>query len=427
MIEGSRVFYPANRRVFDDPRSSIVIDDAKSYFAATDQRFDIILSEPSNPWVSGVSGLFTTEFYQRIRRYLSDDGIFGQWVHLYEMNDWLVLSVVAAIHQNFPSYAGFLTTNGDMLIVASNRSTLPTPDWTILQKSPIKDDLCASLPLTPEAMEGIRILDRAALRPLLDDHRAVNSDFFPMLDLGAEKARFLRSVARGFQGFSADRFAIQASFTDRRIAFGTSEAVPVSGIPRLEAQALGVTMRAPNPKVSQASTPSETARREAVFELQLWTEALSAPQPPADWRRWTQNALAIEANMNGGTAGVADERFFRDVYAFMKKHAAPSEAWDAIRFRHGLATWDFEQAAETAARLIPLAAEQKPWVDADELRAGATMSRLRRGDPAGAREALKRLRNAGKIRVGDVRMALLESYVDTVEQAQASSAQRASR
>src|SRR6185312_9396874 len=69
MINGSHTFYPVNRRVFDDPRSQYVHDDAKSYFAASNRKFDLILSEPSNPWVSGVSGLFTDEFYQRIRTY----------------------------------------------------------------------------------------------------------------------------------------------------------------------------------------------------------------------------------------------------------------------------------------------------------------------------------------------------------------------
>ncbi|HEU5217687.1 MAG TPA: hypothetical protein VFU23_03465, partial [Gemmatimonadales bacterium] len=77
MLAGSRAFYPANRRAFDDPRSRIVIDDAKSFFAAAGERFDVILSEPSNPWVSGVSGLFTTEFYARVRSYLAPGAVFG--------------------------------------------------------------------------------------------------------------------------------------------------------------------------------------------------------------------------------------------------------------------------------------------------------------------------------------------------------------
>ena len=62
MIRGSRFFYPANRRVFDDPRSAFAVDDAKAYFASARRRFDGIVSEPSNPWWIGVSGLFTDEF-----------------------------------------------------------------------------------------------------------------------------------------------------------------------------------------------------------------------------------------------------------------------------------------------------------------------------------------------------------------------------
>ena len=51
-----------------------MIDDAKSYFASEQRQYDLIVSEPSNPWVSGVSGLFTTEFYARIRRLPESDG-----------------------------------------------------------------------------------------------------------------------------------------------------------------------------------------------------------------------------------------------------------------------------------------------------------------------------------------------------------------
>ena len=70
-MRASRQFYPANRRVFDDPRSTFAIDDARSYFASQGERYDLILSEPSKPWVAGVSGLFTTEFYAHVRRFLT--------------------------------------------------------------------------------------------------------------------------------------------------------------------------------------------------------------------------------------------------------------------------------------------------------------------------------------------------------------------
>jgi spermidine synthase len=62
MAEAARGFEPRNEAAFLDPRGKIWIDDAKTFFATHNRRYDILISEPSNPWVSGVSSLFTREF-----------------------------------------------------------------------------------------------------------------------------------------------------------------------------------------------------------------------------------------------------------------------------------------------------------------------------------------------------------------------------
>jgi hypothetical protein len=118
MVEASRAFYPANRRVFDDSRSVHIYNDAKAYFAAANRQFDIIVAEPSNPWVSGVSGLFTREFYSRVKRYLAPGAVLGQWLHTYELTDDLVLTVLGAIHRNFSDYRIYSVNAADLLIVA---------------------------------------------------------------------------------------------------------------------------------------------------------------------------------------------------------------------------------------------------------------------------------------------------------------------
>jgi spermidine synthase len=218
MVAGSRQFYPVNRRVFDDPRSKIVIDDAKSYFASEQRRFDLIISEPSNPWVSGVSGLFTTEFYARIKGYLTDDGIFGQWLQVYELDDQLVLSVLAGIHQNFRSYEIYLAPNSDLLVVASNRPTLPAPDWSVFGYPALRTDLCSFIPLTPTTLDGLHLAGRAELAPLLESMAQPNSDFYPVLDLGAEQRRFRNDHADGLVGLSVDWFNLLASLSGRRMA-----------------------------------------------------------------------------------------------------------------------------------------------------------------------------------------------------------------
>ena len=86
MVEAARHFRPVVERAFSDPRGRIFIDDAKTFFSTHRRTYDVIVSEPSNPWVSGVAGLFSSEFYQLVRRHLNDGGVFVQWVQLYEID-----------------------------------------------------------------------------------------------------------------------------------------------------------------------------------------------------------------------------------------------------------------------------------------------------------------------------------------------------
>jgi spermidine synthase len=149
MIRGSRLYYPANRRVFDDPRSVVVIDDAKAYFSNRQERFEVIVSEPSNPWVSGTASLFTVEFYQRLGDYLTDDGVFGQWFQLYEMTDESVVSVLTALHQGFRHYRAFLVGTTDLMVIATNADRLPDPDWDVARYPALVEDLSHVHPLDP--------------------------------------------------------------------------------------------------------------------------------------------------------------------------------------------------------------------------------------------------------------------------------------
>ena len=99
MVEGAHAFLPNVEAAYSDPRSHIVIDDAKSYFARGSLRYDIIVSEPSNPWVSGVSSLFTDEFYHRLSAYLADGGVLAQWVQTYEMDSATLASIGVTIRK----------------------------------------------------------------------------------------------------------------------------------------------------------------------------------------------------------------------------------------------------------------------------------------------------------------------------------------
>ncbi len=119
MVRGARSFLPRVARAYEDPRSRMFIEDARAFFARTSERYDIIVSEPSNPWVSGVASLFTPEFYRHARRALNPGGLFVQWFHIYESDRSLVASIVRGIGAVFSDYVLYVSNDSDVILVAS--------------------------------------------------------------------------------------------------------------------------------------------------------------------------------------------------------------------------------------------------------------------------------------------------------------------
>ena len=411
MIEGSRIFYPANRRAFDDPRSRMVIDDAKSYFASADRRFDLILSEPSNPWVSGVSGLFTTEFYGQVRRYLAPGGVFGQWLHTYDLDDALVLSVLSALHENFPSYQVYMVSAGDLLVVAGTDPELPTPDWSVLGGPAISEDLCRFEPVTTDQLDALWLAGRRELAPLLDSLDATNSDYYPVLDLGAERRRYQRDQARGFTALSREWFNLLRSVSGRRLGPSDEPRAALPGTPRAWARALGATVRrGPTADSVHAGVRGPLAR------AQGWRAQMAQDAAPVDWQIWVGQMDQMGDDLDGGTAGVADEAFYAQARAYAERHGAPAGAREAIAFKHAMAGWNFAEAARAADRLAELQGKQQGWLNADELRDGAVIAKLHLGDVAGARRTMEALAKTSRRGPGDLRTLLLTAYVERAEQ-----------
>jgi hypothetical protein len=421
MIEGSRIFYPVNRRTFDDPRSHHAIEDAKSYFASTNRRYDLIMSEPSNPWVSGVSGLFTTEFYARVRQYLTDGGVFGQWLHVYELDDALVLSVLAAIHQNFPAYEIYLVPHGDLLVVASNIPFRRGPDWSVAAMPALGADLCRFVPLTPVTLDALHLASRRDLAPLLDGYTGSNSDFYPVLDLGAERRRFTRDQARGFPALSAQWFNLLSSVSGRRTAPGGDLIPAFPENPRLAARATASYLRAPTAEAAADSGFGRTLRQ-ADYDWQAWQAALASNRGPVSWELWVGQQGKVGELRNGGTAGSADEELYAATVGFLDRHRAPSTPRDIVAFRHDLAVWDFAGVSKAADRLLPIVRRERRWIGGDEFRDGAVMAKLQIGDAAGARQMMDSLAMLSSRPAADLRSQLLEAYVAMGEARQARAA-----
>lgn len=390
MVRGSHQFYPVNRRVFDDPRSHFVYDDARSVFASAQRKYNFILSEPSNPWVSGVSGLFTDEFYHRVRQYLAPQGVFGQWLHLYEIDDALVLSVVRAVHRNFPAYRIYLTMDVDILIVASNDSLLPQPDWSVLQYPMIAADLRRFRLVTPEALESTLLATRASLAPALRSWGAVNSDFHPVLDLSTERTRFRKIAATGFMELTEDRFDMMAALDGRRVGFGT-ETREALRLPRAILRARGARLRANEPVPSSDSMPADREYRLALVRRETLRDVMAAAHAPVDWFGWFRSALDVEHDLHGGVAGVVDSAYYREIAQFMERQHAPEAARSAWRFQQAAVTYDWPGVAAEVTPQLKARVAGHTWLPVDLLRDAATIALVRTGDHATAKKVFDAL------------------------------------
>ena len=197
MVEASKGFGDAVSRAHQDPRSRIFIEDAKTYFSMHDKTYDIIIAEPSNPWVSGVASLFSREFYSTVLRYLDDDGLFVQWIQLYEFTDALSESILKALAANFSDYAVYTTDGSNMLFVATKTGDLAEPDWNILFSTDQKIGLERVGIHSAADLIVRKITERDSLSPFLSLSAVpLNSDYYPFVDLNAGKARYLRATAK---------------------------------------------------------------------------------------------------------------------------------------------------------------------------------------------------------------------------------------
>jgi len=98
----TQFFSKQNYSVMKDPRTRIVYDDARHYLITSKDKFDVITSDPLDPWAKGTAALYTKEFFEAIKQHLNPGGIFGQFVQLYESNEDAVKSEIATFSEVFP-------------------------------------------------------------------------------------------------------------------------------------------------------------------------------------------------------------------------------------------------------------------------------------------------------------------------------------
>lgn len=383
MVEGARrAYFPRIHNVFEDPRSHVIYEDAKTFFASHAQPYDVIVSEPSNPWVSGVATLFSDEFYDRITHYLAPDGYLVQWIQVYETNLSVVSSIIKALGRHFPAYAIYDCDGANIVIVAARGSSLPSPGDSLFDSSRMRAELARVGISSADDLKLHLIGDQRTLSALFASMPVpINSDYFPYVDLNAPRARYLGSTAQ--------------ELTDLRV-------IPVPVLDLLTGTRPDTGLKRPPP---DDSSPFDALIARAYRLEDALVKGSIDALSPGD----ATNLLAIEAPAERcGDAGVQEAWFtaVEDVSYATTRYLGPqdlADVWDKIL---GSACYRFAGPRAMHARLLaaiahldtsqilgdaPAVLADREISDADRapLVIALAAARIHAGDSKGARAVLQ--------------------------------------
>jgi spermidine synthase len=207
VFDAAPLFAAVNRGVERDPRFRITFEDARTVLLTSPVTYDVIVSVPSNPWISGVSNLFTRDFYQVVRPRLAAGGLLCQWFHYYNMSLEDIRTQVRTFTDVFPYAAlfvvpptgaenGALTVSGDLLLIGSASPIVLDVERARRRfaDNAIKDDLAAAG--VDDALDLLldQVMDRDDLVAFAGEGPR-NTDDRPVLEFSAPRGLFLSTDA----------------------------------------------------------------------------------------------------------------------------------------------------------------------------------------------------------------------------------------
>jgi len=181
-----RHFRHVNRDALARPNLQADVEDARSALQLTRERFDVIVSEPSNPWLAGVATLYTPEFFRIVRSRLADDGVFGQWIQLYQLPLPVLAGIVRNVHEVFPHVEVWFGGAVDLIILGSSQPLRYEPAWLermLGPGAPLADDGREWLGLgTPSDFFGRFVLGDSGVARLITRGMLEHTDDRPQLE-----------------------------------------------------------------------------------------------------------------------------------------------------------------------------------------------------------------------------------------------------
>ncbi|HQO08707.1 MAG TPA: fused MFS/spermidine synthase [Clostridiales bacterium] len=129
IIDAAMILNDFNNKPLDRKNVNLLITDGRLHLQRSSGKYDMITSEPSNPWLSGVSDLFTLEYYKLAHKALTPDGVFGQWIQMYHLKPDALKLVFRSFREVFPeAYLVVLNPGIDIMLIGCKGPYRPSLD-----------------------------------------------------------------------------------------------------------------------------------------------------------------------------------------------------------------------------------------------------------------------------------------------------------
>ena len=371
--EAASLFPDLGGRLRDDARFRIAFADGRNHLLRSRAAYDVIVSEPSNPWISGVSNLFTREFYEIARARLAPGGVFGQWFHYYDLEPADVKVELATFLSVFPHASlwlvppteaadGARNLGADLLLVGGGEPQ--SIDWPKLERAfgdgRIGADLRSTRVLAdPSALVAAWAMGRDEMARWAEDRAAfpggtpLNTDDYPYVELVAPR----RNVSR-----PADAARAAAAQYERLAEAAGDVTARIGGEPSLQA---GGRIAAVfyDRLAERYAKAGQGARAIATFRAALARDPLDANAHSRTGELLLERGLPADA-----------ERAFREA---VRLDATRARAWEGLG-AIALDRREYARAEEAQRALLRLEpANVSGW-----LRLGAALARQDRWEAA---------------------------------------------
>ncbi|HTL46600.1 MAG TPA: fused MFS/spermidine synthase [Verrucomicrobiae bacterium] len=200
VVEASSFFPDLNRDVLKDPRVKLFVNDGRNFLLVQPEPYDVIVSEPSNPWMAGVANLFSLEHFKNMSRHLKPGGIACQWLHAYSMSQSDLAMIIKTFSQGFPHVQLWTSYFPDLMLIGSNDPLVIDEEKIkkAFDEIPlVKQDLGPYGTQTPESLAGSFVLDDAQLREISKD-AGVHTDNKPILEFSAPRNLYRQTLDKNY-------------------------------------------------------------------------------------------------------------------------------------------------------------------------------------------------------------------------------------